>query len=596
MAYSKRPDSSIDFNRFEGNKLAQYTCAIEQGENMYFGHVNCQDAIAAEWVCGYPGNPGGLASTLAQISGTIFDHIQGGTLFDNFGPISLKPAENFLASYDCAAEEVVHSYFNGGWIAILDAQRSYNLYDSNIEDTQEPFNAEYCVEITGHSSVSNNRCDNRSGASVYVTGSGAVVHDATASWNNAWAWPATPWGGSYGVILAPGTGDDLVDGVSAPPLLTTPAQIVSQQGPADPSTIIVNNPGAPFVVPGPGYGVPNPQGRLTLQSGAPVMTGNTSGASTIYYDCYTGQNVPYFNGGTDSLDPIIPGCEMNAVLRATGTGMENANDVFDIWWWHNAGSPALCVATNGSGAGWSGDGGSLSSRGSGYTQLNATARGYLTNKNAFTATLGAHCYNLVGTSAMFDFVAAAPGGMIPANSLTYLGSFYTTAAGQTSFVPQPAPASGGANAIVAIWNGYNRVPVATVEQDTATAYGAHSTTGWEIADAGHTGGSLNYITVLDGNQQTPFDLLLTQVVNNPAAGVNPELSTLIVTGTTTCLTASTPSTYTSQQSASPISVAYKLSKPPLLGLQCAQALEKAGSTANAFNNNSALTFSLNWQY
>lgn len=39
-----------------------------------------------------------------------------------------------------------------------------------------------------------------------------------------------------------------------------------------------------------------------------------------------------------------------------------------------------------------------------------------------------------------------------------------------------------------------------------------------------------------------------------------------------------------------------VSKPPLLGLQCAQALEKAGSTANAFNNNSALTFSLNWQY
>lgn len=87
-----------------------------------------------------------------------------------------------------------------------------------------------------------------------------------------------------------------------------------------------------------------------------------------------------------------------------------------------------------------------------------------------------------------------------------------------------------------------------------------------------------------------------RVVNNPATGVNPQLSVSIVTGHDVVSHRVNPSTYTSQQSTSPIGVAYKLSKPPLPGLQCAQALDKAGSAANAFNNSSALTFSLNWQY
>jgi hypothetical protein len=564
--------------RVDANKLSQFTCGIEGGEDQFYGNVQCENAITSEWLCGYPG------VNTNQISGTVFHHIRGITPFVEYGPVSLLPAENYLAANGCSAEQVDNSYFRSGIVNILDNQSHFNAYLGNVEDSIEPFNSQYCVELTGHQLLGNNRCDDASVAGIYLTGGNSIVHDSVDTWNNAWPWGPTVYGQTYGVLIGPNVSGSLIDGVTAGGVSSS-ADIVFQQGTPSSSTIVVNSPGASLVLPGPGYGIPNPQGRLTLQTGSPVMTGNVSGASTIYYDCYTGQNVPYFNGGTDSLD-AIPLCEVNAALN---TSTEFINDIFDVWWWHNAGSPVLCVATNGSGKGWSGDGGSLSSRGTGYTQVSATPRGYLTNTNAFNVT-SAHCFN--GTT---DYLTSAPGGVIPANQLTWLGSFYTNVAGGTSFIPQPASAIGGANAIIGIWNGYNRVPVSAVEQDSATAYGVAMSGTWEIADAHNSG--KNNIEVVDGNQQTPFDLLLTQVVNNsPIPAANPQLSIADVTTTTLCPSTSAPLTFTSQQSTSPISVAYKLSKPPLLGLHCAQALEKAVNTSFVFNSNSALTLSLNWQY
>jgi hypothetical protein len=441
-------------------------------------------------------------------------------------------------------------------------------------------------EFTGHQTVSNNRCDDPSSAGVYVAGSGAIVHDVTNTWNNGYPWPIVPWGGSFGVTLANGATHDLVDGVSLVGLSTFGQQVVAQQGTTDSATVVTNNPGASYVVPGPGFGVPNPQGRLTLQSQTPVMTSNVTVVTPtiIYYDCYTGPNVPYFNGGSDSLDSV-GSCELSLPLVASGTGEELSGDVFDVWWWHNGGSPVLCVATNGSGNGWMGDGGSTHGRGSTYTKLDSTTRGYITNKKSFVAG-SSYCYN-----GSRDYVSAALGGVIPANNLTYLGSFYTTANGQTKFIPQPTAASGGGTAIIAIWNAYNRVPVAPFEQDTASAYGT-SGSGWEKADAANPLGSTNQIEVIDGNQQTAFDLLLTQVLNNNSSG-NPELS--INLGN--ICTSPTPQTFATQLSTSQITVAYNFSNAAQLGFQCAQAMEKGVHTSgNLFNASSALTMRLNWQY
>lgn len=215
-----------------------------------------------------------------------------------------------------------------------------------------------------------------------------------------------------------------------------------------------------------------PMGRLTLATGTPVLTSNQSGKSTIYYDCFGGTLVPYYDGTTDQVD-AISSCEVSTTMQTTGTGVVNNSDVFDIWWVHS-GTNRICVATNGSGGGWASDtGGSTTARGTGYSQVHNT-RGYWTNVNAIT-----HCYN--GTS---DY------GAIAADKATYLGSAATTAAGQTSMVFAPAAAAGGAAPMLGLWNAYNRVLTSTSTSDSTASWTLNSATIGAM-DAGATGSGLN---------------------------------------------------------------------------------------------------------
>jgi hypothetical protein len=206
-------------------------------------------------------------------------------------------------------------------------------------------------------------------------------------------------------------------------------------------------------------------GRLTLASGTPVMGATSCGSAacsaqgTIYYDCYNGTIVPYYNGSS-TLPDTITSCEVSMALATSGTGVVNANDVFDVWWVHS-GTNRICVATNGSGGGWSADsGGSVTARGTGYTQLNRSTAGYPTNANSL-----AHCYN--GTTNY---------GSVSANQATYLGSFATTgSAGKVSYV-FGSGASGGGAAFFGLWNYYNRITVATSVVDTQSPYTYSSAT------------------------------------------------------------------------------------------------------------------------
>lgn len=197
-----------------------------------------------------------------------------------------------------------------------------------------------------------------------------------------------------------------------------------------------------------------PQGRLTLQSHNPVMTSSQSAQGTLYYDCKIGNQVPYYNGANDAIDTIAS-CEVSNAMQTSGTGVLNASGVFDVWWFHNGGSPLICVATNGSGGGWASDsGGSNTSRGTGYTQLNNSSHSYLTNNNSLT-----HCYN--GST---DY------GSIAAGQATYLGTIATdSSAGKVSWT-LGAAASGGTAAALNVWNEYNRVDVGTTVVDNGSTY------------------------------------------------------------------------------------------------------------------------------
>lgn len=317
------------------------------------------------------------------------------------------------------------------------------------------------------------------------------------------------------------------------------------------------------------------QGRLTLASGVPVMGTTSCGGSActsqgaIYYDCYAGTSVTYYNGTADSGE-AIPGCEASTALQTSGTGVINANDVFDVWWVHS-GANRLCVATNNSGAGWSGDtGGSLTARGTGYTQLNRAARGYPTNANAI-----AHCFN--GST---DY------GSVAANQASYLGTFCTTSsAGKVSFF-FGGSASGGSAAVFCLWNFYNRASFAANVNDTGGSYTyASSTVRQARASAGN---EVQFVFGVpeDSIQVNYFEWIATANVANaqPESGIG-----LDSTNSFSC----NPSfVFASSNLNYAISTAAPCNLTPGAGLHTVSANEKSdGANANIYQDNSISTLS-----
>lgn len=193
-----------------------------------------------------------------------------------------------------------------------------------------------------------------------------------------------------------------------------------------------------------------PQGRLTLTSGSPVMTADVVGATTIYYDDYSGNAVPIYNGTASAMLPIAGG-EISVALNATD---EPANNLFDIFAVNVAGAATLCV-----GPAWT----STSARADGIT---LTATGYWTN-----AVSLAHCY--AGT---------ADEGPVAINQGTYLGTFYTTAAGATTMQFAPAAAAGGSGCVMGVFNSYNRIDVGCQVADSNSSW-SYAAAAWRQADA-----------------------------------------------------------------------------------------------------------------
>ncbi len=249
-----------------------------------------------------------------------------------------------------------------------------------------------------------------------------------------------------------------------------------------------------------GAPTPLPQGRLTLVTGTPVMTANETGKSTIYYDSYKGGGlVPVYNGSNDIVLPIGSG-EISDVLQSSGSGAVTASNVFDEWAVNVSGTLTLCHAngagSGSSGTGWAGDtGGSNTARGTGYSKLDLKTRPYITNANAIT-----HCWN--GTTDE---------GSISANQATYLGSFYTTANGQTGMAFTSSGAGGGGG-VLGLFNAYNQEPVASYEYDTTSSWSIQTTT-WRHADANAN----NAISFVDGLGYTAVSSIYTIAVQETGA-------------------------------------------------------------------------------
>ena len=318
-----------------------------------------------------------------------------------------------------------------------------------------------------------------------------------------------------------------------------------------------------------------PQGRITLQSGTPVMTTTQSAKATLYYDCFHGGKfVPYYNGTTDVPD-TISGCEVSSAMASSGAGVLNNAGVFDVWWEGNT-NHNICVATNGSGGGWASDtGGSNTVRGSGYSQLDTTTRPYITNASSVT-----HCYN--GTT---DY------GAIAANKLTYLGTIYTTAAGQTTYQFGSA-ASGGGAAIIGLWNTYNRVDFGTNVTDSGALYTYTSAT-VRLARAS----SGNQITLVRGLNEDALEANYNNTDETvPVVGAN-VLNGLGFDSTTSMSCNKAAVSASSAGGGTVGTTAISCTWLPGVGLHILSALERGDSSnANVFNFLSSGTLSAKVRY
>ena len=245
-----------------------------------------------------------------------------------------------------------------------------------------------------------------------------------------------------------------------------------------------------------------PGGRLSLSSSTPVPIGNISGATTIYYQYYSGQRyVPYkfnWNGQAGVMFLQIPGGGASMGLDATVPNIVSGN-VYDIWAVYNpvnqSGTSVLMAMC--AGPAWT------TATAPGARSVGQhTSFGFSTNNGTLT-----HCYG--GASGTTDY------GPISQDNATLLGSFYATANGQTSMI-QSCTGAGGCAPIMGLSNAYNQVQLCVTTQDTTTSYTytSSATPGWRNAD---NSGS-NKAQWLDTLDQAPVAISYQQSGKYSAVG------------------------------------------------------------------------------
>lgn len=249
-------------------------------------------------------------------------------------------------------------------------------------------------------------------------------------------------------------------------------------------------------------GVSAPGGRLTLTSGQPIMVGDVSGATTIYYTCFQSNHLPIPNG-TTFVSNTIPGCELSLTLDSASF---LNGQIYNIFAKLSGGVPVLCYNMNGYTTG---------TRSGNTVTHNTTSISNSLGWWANTTTIN-QCRN-----------GATEHGTIAAGNAVYLGSALATANGQTSFVMNPTAVLGGTNNKCGLFNAYNRVQTTCIDRDLGTNLGgeqAWDSTGagaWTACNAAGTGSGLNNrVTYVDPLGEVVAKVLykISVVATNSASG------------------------------------------------------------------------------
>lgn len=287
-----------------------------------------------------------------------------------------------------------------------------------------------------------------------------------------------------------------------------------------------------------------PGGRLTLQSGVPVMT-TTQNGLIVYYAPYVHPFVPIYNGNNIQMYNFTSGLSDQIGLTLTMNGNGNwPIGMYDVFAILSGAVPVLAT----------------------YPWTNTTTRGLTLSVFGGFLTNSGNATMRTGQSTTQVAIA---------NQATYLGSFYAFAAGNTTFT-YPGAASGGLSGAFYLDNYYNKCRFTGQCVDTGTSYTYSSATVRQAR--GSTG---NAIAFVQGSSEKAVDI--TNWTRDSILA-NATLSTGIgLDSTTTFVTYKLFSSSVAIGEAEQSSIMFSAT-----GLHTVNALEQGdGTNANTFDASSA---------
>lgn len=220
-----------------------------------------------------------------------------------------------------------------------------------------------------------------------------------------------------------------------------------------------------------------PQGRLTLATATPVMVADVTAATTIYYALYNGNRIPIYDGSV-FLDITFTELSVATTDTAKSAAAIGASKVNDWFVWNDAGTLRL-----GHGPDWTND--TTRSAGTALTRVNGI---WLNN------------------AAITNGPAASRG--------TYVGTTRSNASSQIDW-KLGTLASGTQEAILGVWNAYNRVTVNPAVADS-TASWTYGTGTWRSMN----NSTQNRISVVQGLSEDGGAVrLLTRVTNTGTSAI-----------------------------------------------------------------------------
>jgi len=220
----------------------------------------------------------------------------------------------------------------------------------------------------------------------------------------------------------------------------------------------------------------NPQGRLTLTTGTPVMTASATAQTTVYYTpSNAGNYIPLYNGSTWTMTAFTEVSQATTdSTKSPAAATTNSN--YDVFCWDNSGT-FRCTR----GPAWTSD--TARGTGAGTTELVRVDGRYL---NAVSITNGP---------------AASRG--------TYVGTIRTNGSSQVDMIFGGAGAAGGENTILGVWNAYNRVNTALKNFDDTNSW-QYTTATYRIKN----GNNANKISFVVGLREDGIRAVNNQVNNN----------------------------------------------------------------------------------